>query len=224
MVSQAQSSTSASNVSFRQASAESLPFLSDSSVDLIVAGQAAHWFDQPRLWPEMHRVLRKGGTLAFWGYKDNVFVDWPYATKLLHEITSPFTDHPDTLGPYWEPGRKIVVRKLRDLAPPVELFEDERRIEYEPNVGGKGKGSGEGTLFVEARMTVEGVKEYLRTFSSVHAWHDAHAESVKRSAGGRGDIIDGLFDKAGEKEDIWRHEEKEVDREWGSALLIVRRR
>ena len=56
--------------SFRKAYAENLSFLENESVDLVVAGQAAHWFDYPRLWPEMKRVVKKGGTLAFWGYKD----------------------------------------------------------------------------------------------------------------------------------------------------------
>ncbi|KAF2092765.1 S-adenosyl-L-methionine-dependent methyltransferase [Rhizodiscina lignyota] len=227
IVSQSQLSsppTSYSKVTFRQASAEWLLFLEDGSVDLIVAGQSAHWFDQSRLWPEMARVLRKGGTLAFWGYKDNVFVKWPYATKLLHKMTSPFTNDLETLGPYWEPGRKIVVRKLRDVVPPSDMFEDETRIEYEPNMDGKGKGSGEGTLFVQARMTVEGFKEYLRTFSSVHSWQEKHPDNVKRSAGGNGDFVDLLFDRASEKEDIWKHEEEEVDVEWGSALLMARKK
>lgn len=73
MIKQAESSTSREdypNLSFRRSSAESMPFLKDASVDLVVAGQAAHWFDTTQLWPEMNRVLRKGGTLAFWGYKD----------------------------------------------------------------------------------------------------------------------------------------------------------
>ena len=66
MIEQAQLSTSQgdhSNVIFRKSSAESLTFLKNESVDLVVAGQAAHWFDTRLLFPEMGRILRKGGKL-----------------------------------------------------------------------------------------------------------------------------------------------------------------
>ena len=78
---------------FVQAPAEDLSFLKDASVDLLVAGthaspppslsastdsaprrsrtaldpaQSAHWFDWSKMWPEAARVLRKGGSVAFW--------------------------------------------------------------------------------------------------------------------------------------------------------------
>jgi trans-aconitate 3-methyltransferase len=41
------------NVDFIEASAESLPFTADHSVDMIFAGQAAHWFDFPKFFTEM---------------------------------------------------------------------------------------------------------------------------------------------------------------------------
>lgn len=90
MIEQARSSTSKDeypNLVFRKSSAESLLFLEDERVDLVVAGQAAHWFDTERLWPEMRRIVRKGGTLAFFGYKDHDFVDHPKATKILKEFS-----------------------------------------------------------------------------------------------------------------------------------------
>jgi SAM-dependent methyltransferase len=51
-------------------SAEDIP-LADSSVDGVVAGQAAHWFDMRRAAPEMARVLRPGGSLGLiWNRMD----------------------------------------------------------------------------------------------------------------------------------------------------------
>ncbi|HKB06489.1 MAG TPA: class I SAM-dependent methyltransferase [Gemmataceae bacterium] len=38
--------------------------LPDTSVDLIVAGQAFHWFDVPRARAEFQRILRSGGSVA----------------------------------------------------------------------------------------------------------------------------------------------------------------
>lgn len=73
MIEQAKSSTLKEDypkLTFFKTAAESLPFIQDQSVDLVIAGQAAPWFEYPKLWPEMKRVIRKSGTLAFWGYKD----------------------------------------------------------------------------------------------------------------------------------------------------------
>lgn len=38
----------------------------DGSVDLAVAGQAAHWFDAEATYRELARVLKPGGAFAFW--------------------------------------------------------------------------------------------------------------------------------------------------------------
>jgi len=50
--------------------AESIP-LPDDSVDAVLVGQALHWFDQQRAFPEIARVLRPGGVFAaFWNTHD----------------------------------------------------------------------------------------------------------------------------------------------------------
>ncbi|GAB2563893.1 class I SAM-dependent methyltransferase [Nocardia heshunensis] len=55
--------------------AESIPLPTDS-VDAVLVGQALHWFDLPRAFPEIARVLRPGGVLAaFWNEPD-LSVEW----------------------------------------------------------------------------------------------------------------------------------------------------
>jgi SAM-dependent methyltransferase len=58
-------------VTAHQGKAEEIP-LPDASVDAVLAGQAAHWFDLDRALPEMARVLRPGGVLGgLWNADDN---------------------------------------------------------------------------------------------------------------------------------------------------------
>ena len=205
---------------YRVASAESLPFLQDESVDMVVAAQAAHWFDYPKLFPELKRVLRKGGTIAFWGYKDHVYCGYPNASRIMLDY-SYGPDPARQLGQYWEPGRAITRQKLRPIQPPEAEFEDLQRIEYEPDASGKGKG--EGTLFVSKQMTVAQSIEYVRTFSSFHEWEKKYPDKRGRALGGNGDLADWVHDDMKEAEG-WTDEEMVLDVEWGSGLLLCRRK
>ncbi|KAL8691379.1 MAG: hypothetical protein Q9224_004190, partial [Gallowayella concinna] len=205
------------NVSFQEASAESLPFLQDSSVDMVVAAQAAHWFDYERLFPEMKRVLRKGGTVAFWGYSDPVFVDYPRATTILNHYA--YGDSTMLLGPYWsQPGRSIVRDRLRTIQPPAVDWNDIQRIEYEP--GTEGVRSGRGAIFLHRRIKLGDCMNYIRTWSSFHAWQEAHPEAQRRVDGGGGDVVDEIFNEMRSAEPHWQGddwEEMEVEVEWPTA-------
>jgi SAM-dependent methyltransferase len=58
-------------VDARQGSAEHIP-LPDASVDVVVAGNAMHWFDMEVAGPEIARVLAPGGVLAgLWNCVDD---------------------------------------------------------------------------------------------------------------------------------------------------------
>ena len=50
-------------IEYRVGSAEDLSRV--APVDLVVAGQAAHWFDYPKVWREFSQCVRPGGTVAF---------------------------------------------------------------------------------------------------------------------------------------------------------------
>lgn len=227
MIKQASSSTKESNVSFREASSEELDFIEDGSLDMVVAGQAAHWFDYSKVWPELKRKLRKGGTLAFWGYKDNIFVDYPSATKILdHYCYGPGTE---LMGQYWEqPGRNILRDRLAAIKPPESIFEDITRVEYEPGTNGSNSGTfGERLMYRQIKLgEMEG---YVRTFSAYINWAEAHPDRKPKILGGDGDVVDDMFDEMRRQEpefaamgENWR--ELSAESEWGSIILMARRK
>ncbi|MEU1962544.1 class I SAM-dependent methyltransferase [Nocardia sp. NPDC019304] len=70
------------HVTAHAGTAEDIP-LPDDSVDAIVAGQAVHWFDLDRAYPELRRVLRPGGVFAALWNTDDSSVDWVAGLKAV---------------------------------------------------------------------------------------------------------------------------------------------
>jgi len=96
-------------VTYRCASAEATG-LDDGSVDLLVAGQAFHWFDQGRFFDEVRRVVRPGGMLAIWCYG---------LTTITPEVDGVIAHlYADVVGPFWEPERRLVETAYREVAVP----------------------------------------------------------------------------------------------------------
>jgi SAM-dependent methyltransferase len=225
MISQAQFSTppSLSNVSFSVATAEDLSIVEDGSVDMVVAGQAAHWFDFSKVWPELSRKVRSGGTVAWWGYKDNYFVDYHRATKVLDH----YCYGEETMGPFWEqPGRQRLRDLYRDIHPPEGEWESVERITYEPGTNGAGSGVPEGGRLMFKRLKLGEMEGYARTFSTYHNWMAAHEGVKAKKDGGEGDIVDEMFEKMLEVEPDWKAKGEawrdfEVENEWGSVILLA---
>ncbi|RDW58162.1 putative trans-aconitate 3-methyltransferase [Coleophoma cylindrospora] len=227
MIAEAKSSTPQPNITFRTGTAEELEFVQDGSLDMVVAGQAAHWFDYRKVWPMLERKVRKGGTIAFWGYKDNVFTHYPAATKILDHYCYGMEEH--LMGPYWEqPGRQILRDRYRDIHPPKDMFEDVQRVEYEPNAPGTTSGAF-GDRLMWTTLSLKQVMGYTRTFSAFHRWREAHAENVAREEGGEGDIVDEMVEEMLRVEPDWMTMGEEwpaleVENEWGSVILLARKR
>ena len=227
MIREARSLTSKAeypNVDFTQASAESLPFLQDNSVDMVVSGQAAHWFHQRTFFQEMSRIVRPNGTLAMWGYSDHVFPGHPTATRLLHETAYGMQE--DLLGSYWQqPGRSIVQDFFRDIKPPSNNWDVDRR-EHDPSSAGPH--FLDDRLILRKRMTPLANQEYMRTWSAYHGWKEAHPHAIPKNAGGKGDIVDFLFERIRDAEPDWAGAQNwmdtEIDVEWGTALILARRK
>ncbi|KAM7219217.1 Trans-aconitate methyltransferase [Rhypophila decipiens] len=69
-------------------------------VDLVTAGTAAHWFDMPRFWESMAKIVKPGGTLALWSLPNiHCHPSTPNADQIQAILTS-FRD--DILKPYMQ--------------------------------------------------------------------------------------------------------------------------
>ncbi|CAK6964411.1 putative methyltransferase DDB_G0268948 [Scomber scombrus] len=88
------------NITYRQCVAEELPF-ADSSVDLMTAMSAFHWFDRPRFLKEVHRVLKPHGCLALLNYTIDMELSYPdCCPQTLNQVCKEFYA---ALHPYRSP-------------------------------------------------------------------------------------------------------------------------
>ncbi|CDW97082.1 hypothetical protein [Sporisorium scitamineum] len=122
-------------VEYRQGYSEQLEFLESGSVDLVTSGQAAHWFDYPRFWKELTRVVRPGGSVCLYGYPDFFLPDFPSTRTLLNKFALKDGQGPgsprlpsdvqvDSIGEFWEqPGRSIINQGLSPVPFPTSYHE-----------------------------------------------------------------------------------------------------
>jgi SAM-dependent methyltransferase len=95
------------NIVYRQSVAEASG-LPDGSVDLVTVAQAMHWFDLPKFYAEVGRVLKPQGVLAAWGYNRLLI-----AQRDIQKLVDRFYE--EKIGAYWPPERVHVETAYRDL-------------------------------------------------------------------------------------------------------------
>lgn len=86
--------------------------LPDRSCDVILAAQAAHWFNLDRFGVEVRRLLRPGGIVAAIGY------GWWYVDPQVDAIVGERLLKP--IEPHWLSGNWLLIDGYRDLKLPGE--------------------------------------------------------------------------------------------------------
>ncbi|KAM8857131.1 uncharacterized protein ACB058_008911 [Synchiropus picturatus] len=88
------------NITYKECVAEKLP-VADSSVDLVTAVSAFHWFDGPCFLQEVDRVLKPGGCLAMFNFTADMELSYPdCCLESLQQVCDEFHA---ALRPYWSP-------------------------------------------------------------------------------------------------------------------------
>ena len=88
------------------------PSLLDGSVDIVTVGVALHWFNFDLFFPEVKRVLKKGGIIAAWAY----FL--PTISTEIDLILKRFTEDP--LGAFWKPEIKLIHEDYKTIPFPFQ--------------------------------------------------------------------------------------------------------
>lgn len=209
-----------------QASAESLPFLEDSSVDLVIAAQAGHWFDWNKMWPELARVLRKNGSAAFWIYSEFRFTHYPSLTQQINAYGQGI-DTLHSVGPYWQqPGRSILENHLVEVPEGNEVvpgaFSDFERVfftgDHYPSLPSPR------SVIMRKKMTWDDLLSYLNTWSALHTFRQHNPADAENP---RGDVAVRFWKdlKEGVEREVGRPVEghDEVDIEWPLAMIMVKK-
>jgi len=146
--SQIEHATPDPRIDYRVGPAESCD-LAEGSVDLITVAQALHWFDRPRFWTEVRRVLRPNGVIAVWTY---VMLEIaPQIDKTVRHFYN------DVVGPYWPPERRITEERYRTIEFPFAEFAAP-------------------SFVIEQAVTLDDVAGYVRTWSATRAFVKRHGE------------------------------------------------
>jgi trans-aconitate 3-methyltransferase len=224
------------NVEFVQATAETLlekaPEL-EEQVDMITGAQAAHWFQYPKVYTSLKRLLRPQiGTFIFWGYSEFRFTHWQQLTKMIREY-SQGSDPETSLGPHWErPGRTIVDSHFDTIPMPTKEdgFRDVRKVWFTLPHYTSGEDVETHPTILKKKTNWEGLEQYLRTFSSLHTFHECYPEDKRlrvRDLEGvyrpnEGDIAQRFL---GRCQDVLRNDgvlmEDEVEIEWPLSIFMA---
>uniref|UniRef100_A0A5B7B3G1 Methyltransferase type 11 domain-containing protein n=1 Tax=Davidia involucrata TaxID=16924 RepID=A0A5B7B3G1_DAVIN len=119
----------------------------EDSVDLVTAATAVHYFDLPRFYSIVTRLLRKpGGILAVWGYNSIVVSpDFDPVLKRFHDTTLPF----------WNPNAQYMFDGYQTLPFPFESV----------GLGSEGKPL---PLDMPKELSFDGFLGMLRSWSAVN--------------------------------------------------------
>ncbi|KAL6904290.1 S-adenosyl-L-methionine-dependent methyltransferase [Trichoderma evansii] len=159
------------------------PPIAESSIDLLTAATAAHWFDLARFWPKASHILKPGGTVALWA-RTGMSID-PTQTPNGSAIKAALEAFHSELLPYERQGGILTRDLYADLQlpwtldNPVKAFGQDSFIRKIWNSHREYDQDAQGADFGTRRiMTPEQFEKLLGTHSSVTRWREDHPDLV----------------------------------------------
>lgn len=182
-------------------------------------GQAAHWFNHEKAYSELARVLKPGGTVAYWGY---AYMFLPEAPEVSQKILDLGTKK---LKTYWEPGREGPESLYDSLEFPITpdwdadsfqryKFDTTPSKAYAPTAGDlpPPPETIHHSVSMGKRMSKEDLVNSLKTWSSVHNYTEQHPDSEN--------IIDSFYREV--KDTLPSEEPLEV--QWPIGMLLMKKK
>lgn len=178
-------SPTSESIRFEISTAEDLgwhlsPPVKDSSVDLITAATAAHWFDMARFWPQAARILKPGGSVAIWTAGSPIMdSSMPNIAAMQAAMKNIWEDE---IRPFIEPGNVLATNLYIDLPLPWTLSSPVAEFD-EPSYFRKEWGtsnSAEEEYFLgdQPAVDMDRFEKVMSTFSPVQRWRDANPDAA----------------------------------------------
>lgn len=149
--------------------------IQDSSIDLITAANAAHWFDMSRFWPSAARVLKPGGSVVLWTSGEiRAHPSMPNAVAIQAAFEQNEEQH---LKSYYEPGNLLVRNRYADLplpwtlAKPVSEFDESTSFRKDWDVR-------ENFFVGLPEADLDTFEKMMGVGSATTRWRQAHPDAV----------------------------------------------
>ncbi|TPX42514.1 hypothetical protein SeMB42_g04864 [Synchytrium endobioticum] len=171
--------------------------IADSSVDVLTVAEAAHYFDFDRFLTEANRVLKPGGTLAFWGYFNFEIEGHAEICKLINDFSVDFLDE------YFDPRRHRLDNWYADYSLDA-FFSSSKRTMLPHNA-------------VEKSMTIRTLLEYPKTWSGYQTYRTVCRDQPDEWERIKQNVLDVL---GGGSEEVLG---QVVDVKWPTVLVMGRK-
>jgi len=199
-------------IKFMIGSAEQFPpTIKENSCDMITGAECIHWVDHDKFFQAAHRILKPNGTLAYWFYKEPIFIGNEHANQLYDE----YCYGEQFMGPYWQqPGKNFLRTLMKEVPVPSDLYHDVQRFEYLVDQSGRPIAMETTPLLIKMTVKLDWWENYIKSWSAYHSWMKDHGHEY--------DIAERFVQEL--KQQFSWNDDTEIDLVWDTMYTFARKR